>query len=296
MRVIGALIALIFAAAVVSAQDAVEPTPHPVYPLCDAAFSAAAREVTASLDPSPDPSPETSPALEPSPSASPRSVLEMPILDNALRTCSSLEEFLAGAALYPEVLGGTDALVFAAARCGDAAAGLAQYAACASLVRALATPEPTPTPVVTPSPEPTPGPTLTPRRVKMAEAHRASMTQTYRVDVPRSIRALRSYDCSGIKGRECEARAREAAGWVKLAKKSLQRHLSFMRQHPAASCFQDAYRRDRSAALTLLREFSGWRIGDPGGVRYRNQRMAIVYSGTLRTYVDRYASYFRDCR
>jgi hypothetical protein len=288
MRVIGALIVLIFAAAVVSAQDAVEPTPHPVYPLCDAAFSAAAKEVAATPGPSP--------TLEPAPSASPRSVLELPILDNALRTCSSLEEFLAGAALYPEVLGETDALVFAAARCGDAAAGLAQYATCASLVRALATPEPTPTPVVTPSPEPTPGPTLTPRRVKMAEAHQASMTQTYNVDVPRSVRALKSYDCSGITGRECDARAREAAGWVRQAKKSLKRHLTFMRQHPAASCFKDAYRRDRSAARTLLREFSGWRIGDPGGMRYRNQRMAIVYSGTLRTYVDRYASYFKDCR
>jgi hypothetical protein len=292
MRVIGVLIALILTAAVVSAQDAVEPTPHPVYPLCDAAFSRAAIGVSAS----PGPSPALEPALEPAPSASPQPVPDMSILDDALRTCSSLDEFLAGAALYPEVLGEADVVVFVAARCGDPDAGLAQYATCASLQRALATPEPTPTPAVTPSPVPTPRPTMEPRRVRLAEAHRASMTQTYKVDVPRSMRALKSYDCTGTTRRECDAYAREAAVWVRVAKNSLGRHLAFMRQNPAAPCFEDAYRRDRSAARTLLREFSDWRVDDPGGMGYRNQRMAIIYAGTLKSYVDRYGSYFRDCR
>jgi hypothetical protein len=97
-------------------------------------------------------------------------------------------------------------------------------------------------------------------------------------------------------GEECYAFAREAAVWVRLAKTSLTKHVAFMRKNPASSCFRDAYARDRSAATTLLKEFSRWRIGNAGEMRYRNQHMSIIYSGIMRTFVNRLGSYFRDCR
>ena len=107
--------------------------------------------------------------------------------------------------------------------------------------------------------------------------------------------ALSSYDCAGLTADECYAAAREAGVWVRLAKKSLNRHLGFMQRRPATTCFRDAYTRDRSAARSLLREFSNWRVGGPGEMRYQNQRMSIIYSGTMRSFVNRYKSYFRDC-
>ena len=46
MRTIAALICLIFVGAIVSGQDTPEPSPYPVHPLCDMAFSAAAAEAS----------------------------------------------------------------------------------------------------------------------------------------------------------------------------------------------------------------------------------------------------------
>jgi hypothetical protein len=130
---------------------------------------------------------------------------------------------------------------------------------------------------------------------RTAAAYIRSMNGTYRGDVARSVLALSSYDCTGLTADECYAMAREAGVWVRLAKKSLRRHLAFMQRRPATACFRDAYARDRSAATTLTKQFSNWRVGNAGEMRYRNQRLRITYSGIMRSFVNRYKSYFRDC-
>lgn len=157
MRVIVALTGLVFAATVVVGQDAVQPSPQPVNPICDIAFSRVDRQAASSPGP-------TDAAASPAPSANPEAVLEGTFLDDAIRMCSGVEDFVGGASLHPEVLGEIDPLVFLAARCTDPMADLGRYATCGSLERALATPTPTLDP--TPSPGPTPKPTRTPKPAK----------------------------------------------------------------------------------------------------------------------------------
>ena len=159
MRVTVALIALVVAAPGVSAQDAVEPTTSPVYPLCDMAFADAAEAAVAAggapLEPvatSPDPSAVLSDAPDAGPS--PQAVMPSPILDEAIRSCSSIAEFAAAAALHPAALGDVDPLAFLLLRCADTSTDLEGYATCASLERALATSMPTAGPVPTATPPP----------------------------------------------------------------------------------------------------------------------------------------------
>jgi predicted secreted Zn-dependent protease len=158
MRSIAALIALVVAATIVSAQDRIEPTPYPVYPLCDMAFANAAEAAVAAggapLEPAaspPVPSAVTSSAPKVGPN--PQAVMASPFLDEAIRTCSGIEEFAAAAALHPAALGDTDPLAFLLVRCADPSTDLERYATCASLERTLATPVPTaaPTPTATPA-------------------------------------------------------------------------------------------------------------------------------------------------
>src|SRR5262245_23916761 len=54
-------------------------------------------------------------------------------LDETIRACASLEDWLAGARAYPDATGGVDPRTFVARRCRDGAARLARYATCRDL-------------------------------------------------------------------------------------------------------------------------------------------------------------------
>ncbi len=58
--------------------------------------------------------------------------------DAAVRSCSSVEEWVAVAAAYPGALQGVDPVAFLSARCADPGAGLEAYATCHALALALA--------------------------------------------------------------------------------------------------------------------------------------------------------------
>ena len=161
MRSLIALVCFIFTATVVVAQDAVQPSPHPVNPICDWAFSQAVQLAQA------DPDAGVA-STSPNASASPQAVRDETHLDDAVRMCSGIEDWEAGAALHPEALQGADPMQFLIDRCADPSAGLDVYSTCVSLVHALATPSPSPTP--TPRPTPTPNPTPTPRPTKRPAA------------------------------------------------------------------------------------------------------------------------------
>jgi predicted secreted Zn-dependent protease len=73
-------------------------------------------------------------------------------VDEAIRTCSSFDEWMRESAAYPEALEGQDPEAVLAMRCADPTAGLGRYATCDSLDRALATPSPTLRPTRPPKP------------------------------------------------------------------------------------------------------------------------------------------------
>jgi hypothetical protein len=147
-RPVAALVFLL-TVTLVGGQASLGQEPRPVNPICEYAFGRAADRVAAtSPTPTVDPDADTSPApLE-----------DESFLDETVRLCAGVDDWEAGLALYPELLGEIDPLTFLADRCTNATAGLDAYATCVSLVIALATPEPTPVP----SPSPTPAPSSTP--------------------------------------------------------------------------------------------------------------------------------------
>lgn len=173
-------------ASVAVALDPLAGTSQPVYPLCDIAFGNAAEALRVSdsaADWAIESSSSTGPPTAVSPSASPWAFDELAVLDEAMRRCSSVEEFAAAAALHPDVLGEIGAMEFLIARCRNPATDLSRYATCASLERALATP--TPTPVATTSPSPvataTPSPEPTAKRTFGTESKKkAEPTRTPR--------------------------------------------------------------------------------------------------------------------
>lgn len=139
------LTGLLLAAAVVSGQTTVEPSAPALSPLCQNAFIHAVNVVA-------EANPPAAPTAAPGESADPAALIDATRLDYVIQRCPSLAEWLAGTSFYAEVLRGADPLMFLEARCTDPESGLAHYAACVSLVQALATPPPTPVPVATLAP------------------------------------------------------------------------------------------------------------------------------------------------
>ena len=311
MRVTITLIALVLAASIVSGQDALAPTPRPVYPLCEIAFSLAASRASASPDPS-------AIVVGTEPLASPLPLGASPFLDDAIRRCASVEEFGAAAALYPQVLGEADSLQFLLARCADPLGGLDEYAVCASLVRALATPAPTPT--ATPTPSPTPEPTARPATGSSQEPGtgkkstrrpqpRSDWTKaaartlreyydstygTYVLTLYRPISRLRNMDCAGVPDERCQALRTNGAAIIRKSRNAIDRHLAFMRKHPPAACFKDAYAKDRVVAKRLLRGLDEWRPLPAETMRERSQRIGRLHMATL-DHVKNLNRYTRDC-
>ncbi len=311
MRITITLIALVLAASIVSGQAAVAPTPRPVYPLCEISFSLAAQRAFASPDPS-------AIVIEPDALASPLPLGASSFLDDAIRRCASVEEFSAAAALYPQVLGDTDPLEFLLTRCEDPLGGLDLYAVCASLVRALATPAPTPT--ATPIPSPTPQPTAQPatgskqkpdtgKKSNGRSKPRSDWTKaaartlrdyydsaygTYVLTLYRPISRLKNMDCAGVTDERCQALRTSGAAIIRKSRNAIERHLAFMRKHPPARCFKDAYARDRVVAKRLLRGLDEWRPLPAETMRERSQRIGRLHMATL-DHVKNLNTYTRDC-
>lgn len=127
-----------------------------------------------------------------------------------------------------------------------------------------------------------------------AQAYQASANQTYAIDVPRSLDALTSIDCTGLSGDECYYVSEEGAVWVKLATTSVNAHIAFMNSHPAAQCFLDAYKADRGVAKDVLAALSSWHAGNSGNMRYYSQIFGLRAS-EVQNFLTEFNSYFADC-
>ena len=161
-------------------------------------------------------------------------------------------------------------------------------------------PTPTPRPTVRSTPRPTTRPTTGGGSsgsdwTKTANAYGDSAFKTYGNDVGKAVQALARLDCTGMTGEECYYRAQEGAVWVKRAKTSINKHFAFMKSHPAAACFRDAYAADRKIGNSLFSALAKWHPGNAGEMRYQNQWLQAVYSGADK-FLGRYESYFKDCR
>lgn len=185
------LLAVVFASGATFGQSEPSPSPTPINPICDFAF----RQALADLQTTPDPVPDASGTPGPDLAATEPTV-EVSILDQAIRSCASLDEFIAAASMYPEMLGDTDPQVFLAGRCWDSSAGLDAYATCQSFERAIATPSPSPSPSPTPGPTPkrTPRPTSKPTpkptpTARSAARPKASASRKGTAWVPQGFRA-----------------------------------------------------------------------------------------------------------
>ena len=306
---------MLAAAVVVAAQETPEPTteltPFPVYPLCDRAFAKVAADAEAaspspSSGPSPGRSPLPSPSLAPSAGDDPNALPHGPVqpLDQAIRSCSSIEEFVAAAARYPASLGGLDAMQFVLDRCSDKDAGLAGYATCSSLERALATPTPRPTP--SPSPEATISPSdrrksgWNARTAQVAERYLESARQAYSVDLPHYSAYLRYYDWTAPQLTAAERKAVRAQGDLlrDRAVAVIRRHRKVMDRDDPARCFRDAYEADRRIAKRWIRQLE---TGVYGGTETAPGRAASeTYDKLDQATADfierRVTEFFDDCR
>jgi hypothetical protein len=149
---------LLAATTAVSAQEVAQPSLPPLSAICANAFLHASSTLPSASEQPGDAEASAVP-LEADASPAPG---DPAYLDYVVKRCPSLDEWLAGAEAYPEVLAGQDPMTFLGARCDDPASGLAQYAACTSLAHALATPPPTPTPTLAPNLGASPAPSAWP--------------------------------------------------------------------------------------------------------------------------------------
>lgn len=300
MPIIIALIILVLTATVVNGQDAPSPTPLPVNPVCDWAFSQAIRR--AQVSPAP-----AAPIVTPGPSVSPGPsdggpidsglidsglIVDRAFLDDAVRLCAGVADWEAAAALHPEALGSTDPLEFLAERCADPTAGLEVYATCVSLTRALATPPPTPVPTPMPSSSPAPSSSAgqsawTAEARATAREYRQLARRLYRGTLPNqllkySIERLRA---SGASAGTRAAARRRAVGYLSDARQDVRAHQRYLTRVPALLCYQDAYAADRALARRSLVTLRSGQLDD-----WDSLRKAYALFG------QRLTGFFDDCR
>ncbi len=295
MPIIIAIIILVLTATVVNGQDAASPSPLPVNPVCDWAFSQAVRR--AQVSPAP-----AAPIVTPGPSASPGLVDGGPIesglivirafLDDAVRLCAGVADWEAAAALHPEALGSTDPLEFLAERCADPTAGLEVYATCVSLTRALATPPPTPVPSLMPSLSPAPSSSAgqsawTAEARANAREYRQLSRHLYRGTLPNQLLkySLERLEASGASAGTRAAARRRAAGYLADARQDVRAHQRYLTRVPALLCYRDAYAADRALARRSLVTLRSGQLDDWGHLR-----RAYAQFG------QRLNSFFDDCR
>jgi hypothetical protein len=295
MPIIIAIIILVLTATVVNGQDAASPSPLPVNPVCDWAFSQAVRR--AQVSPAP-----AVPVVTPGPSASPGAIdggvidsipiVDRAFLDDAVRLCAGVADWEAAAALHPEALGSTDPLEFLAERCADPTAGLEVYATCVSLMRALATPPPTPVPSATTSPSAAPSSSAgqsawTPEARAKAREYRQLSRHLYRGTLPNQLLkySLERLEASGASAGTRAAARRRAAGYLADARQDVRAHQRYLTQVPAVLCYRDAYAADRALAKRSLVTLRSGQLDDWGRLR-----RAYAQFG------QRLNSFFDDCR
>jgi hypothetical protein len=295
MPIIIAIMILVLTATVVNGQDAASPSPLPVNPVCDWAFSQAVRRAQVSPAPAlptPTPGPSASPGPTEGGLIDSGLIVDRAFLDDAVRLCAGVADWEAAAALHPEALGTTDPLEFLAERCADPTAGLEVYSTCVSLMRALATPPPTPVPTPMPSLSPAPSSAAgqsawTAEARATARQYRELSRRLYRSTIPNQLLkySLERLRASGSSAGARAAARRQAAGYLADARQDVRAHQRYLTRVPALRCYRDAYAADRSLARRSLVTLRSGQLDDWGRLRRSYAR-----------FVQRLDGFFDDCR
>jgi hypothetical protein len=128
-----------------------------------------------------------------------------------------------------------------------------------------------------------------------ASAYRNSAFSTY-AEVDLEVSYVRDAGCLwGMTGQEGGAIRAEVAPHRNAAMRAINRHLAFMRSHPAAPCFRDAYAADRRVATTWLERIRGGSGSDQAGEgRAWNRRVNDIWRET-DAFLQNLPTYFQDC-
>lgn len=162
------------------------------------------------------------------------------------------------------------------------------------------TPRPTAKPRATPRPTGRPatgssGSGWTEAAYNTAVVYQASAVQTYTEAVPGYIARLMSMERGGSPD-ENTALSNEADVLAKLARDSINGHLAFMRSHPAARCFRDAYAADRKLATAYLQYVQPGGFPQSGPTLRMTERRLSDTEAQAQAFFSRFSSYFADCR
>ncbi len=167
---------------------------------------------------------------------------------------------------------------------------------------------------IQPSPSPTPRRTATPRPTAgavtgggsgsggwdqaahaTAVAYQQSAIEVYAVDLPGRTNELAYWTC-GLPDECAAGREYLTAADINPATAALKAHIAFMKSHPAARCFRDAYAADRSIANGYLTWLAGWKILN--GTESSDGRGQIMALDDLDGRADAFLAtdWYRDCR
>jgi hypothetical protein len=121
--------------------------------------------------------------------------------------------------------------------------------------------------------------------------------QAYGIDVPNNVSQLYGYSCMPSFQEECTADQISAGRYVDAAVAAINRHLAFMKSHPAARCYGDAYAADRTLADKWLGVLSKWTVPyGAGSGEQRAQNLTLDQeSAASQTFLTKLPSYFGDC-
>lgn len=188
-------------------------------------------------------------------------------------------------------------------------ADLVALAIPASALEPLPTPLPTPTAPPTPPARPTLVPTPPPAAAgsgwtkaayDAAVAYQKSAWATYAVSIPKYAWLLAYWSgcVPGVTEEECAAARKDGGATVKAVRAVINSHLSYLKKHPAARCYQDAYAADRSLAARYLAWLSHWGPyggeATPEGTAQLKARVAIDAKATA--FLSGFSAYFTNCR
>jgi hypothetical protein len=175
-------------------------------------------------------------------------------------------------------------------------------------------PLPTSAPRVTPRPTPrtTPRPTTkattrptsatgwTQAAYNTAVAWQQSVSTTYLGTLRSTLLELASYGgcVPGATLEQCAADREVGSLELQPIKRLLQTHVSWMKAHPAAKCFRDAYAADRAVANGYFAWIADW--GPWAGGLSNNGRVQIIrlqqYDAKADAFISKMNAYFSDCR
>lgn len=165
-------------------------------------------------------------------------------------------------------------------------------------------------PLPTPPPVPTTRPTTAPIAVRGSSGSTWTLA-AYNTAVAWEQSMLTAYSTTptlwgladvtgcgpGVTPEECQANREEGALELKPIRDALVRHENWMKAHPPATCFKDAYAADRTVAAKYLTWISNW--GPYGDVTPEGRQQILSLQEAVAAhdaFFSKLSVYFSDCK